>query len=98
MIEFFKGLGEHLGVGNGWGNSEWWLPIEFVIGRINSCRKLGSDTTGTRPLWVHSMLEIYLRENIESIHDKADFDRFVRKFMESTIEYIEQYTAEDDAE
>lgn len=88
MIEFFSRMMEHLGIKSKWENTDWWLPIEHVIGKVNTCKGTQDKSYMLQAVWVHNVLEAYLRENIESINSKADFDRCVRQFAEGAVDYI----------
>lgn len=96
MIEFFKRLGERLGVNVCWSSENWWVPIDLATAKVNACRALGSDTSGLKPLLVHSMFEVYVRENIERLQSKADFDALVKSFLDTVSVYVDELNREDE--
>lgn len=96
MIEFFKRLGERLGVNVCWSSENWWVPIDLAMSKIHSCRALGSDTSGFAALLVHALFETYVRENIERIGNKEDFDALVKSFLDTVSAYVDELNREDE--
>lgn len=90
MFKFFKELGEHLGLSEGWGDSDWWKDIDLAIAKVNSVRSIASVGSGDfKSLFTHSLFEIYVRENIEHIGSKAEFDVLAKKFFDIVSEYVD---------
>lgn len=98
MFKFFKELGERLGLSEDWSTSEWWGDIDLAIVKVNSVRSIASSGSGDfKALFMHSMFEIYVRENIDKIGSKAEFDALARKFLDTVNEYVDSLKDETEA-
>ena len=93
-IDFFDRLAKYLGITTSWADSGWWMLLDTATAKVNMCRAVGSETTGLRPLLMHSVFENYIRENIECIETKDDFDIFVKQFHDKVTEFIDKYGEE----
>lgn len=90
MFKFFKELGERLGLSEGWDDSDWWKDIDLSIAKVNSVRGIASVGSGDfKSLFVHSLFEIYIRENIEHVGSRAEFDALAKKFFDIVSEYVD---------
>ena len=90
MFEFFKKLAERLGLSEDWSTSEWWGNIDLAIVKVNSVRSIAPvGSVDFKSLFVHSLFEIYVRENIEHIGSKAEFDALAKKFFDTVSEYVD---------
>jgi hypothetical protein len=89
VFDFFKRLGEHLGINVDWGEHDWWMPIDIATAKVNSVRCIDGGSNEFRPLLVHSLFEVYIRDNIEHIATAEDFDVYVKKFLDSVSEFVD---------